>query len=442
MNVVRENLENQEVLLTVTVSEADYNEAVKKVLQDAKRKANIPGFRPGMVPMGMINKMYRKGAIAEESYKIANKACFDFIEAEKIDFVGDVIPSDKQGDFDFENNTEHEFIFELGLAPEYNVSLTKNNKITRCTINVDDKMREGFRSNFLRRYGKLVDVDTVVLDEALTVTLDSEAMQVADAYVGLIGMSDEERAPFIGKKVGDTMDIDVNELYKTASQRAAILQVKEEELEAIDPKFKLTITQIRKFAEPELNDDFFAMAFADGSIKSVEQFDAFVDEQIAAELSRESDYLLTLDVRKYLLDKADLTMPEAFLKRWLHLINEGRFSMEEIERDFPAFLDMMKWNLIKKNIATAKEIKLTEEVMIEEAKTIAMMQFAQYGMSNPAEDVLMNFVQSILSNKEEAKKIQESAFEKMIVEAVKNSVTIKEKAVDADEFTKLVEATR
>ncbi|MFI3266628.1 MAG: trigger factor [Rikenellaceae bacterium] len=442
MNVVRENLENQEVLLTVTVSEADYAQAVNKALQDAKRKANIPGFRPGMVPMGMINKMYRKGAVAEEAYKVANKACFDFIEAEKIDFVGDVIPSEKQGDFDFENNTEHEFVFELGLAPEFSVDLTKKNKITSYKINVDEKMREGFRSNFLRRYGKLVDVDTVALDEALTVTLDSEAMQVADAYVGLISMSDEERAPFIGKKVGDTMDVDVNELYKTPSQRASILQVKEEELAAIDPKFKLTITQIRKFAEPEMNDEFFKMAFTDESITNQEQFNAFVEEQISSELSRESDYLLTLDVRKYLLKKADITLPEAFLKRWLHVINEGRFSMEEIERDFAAFLEMMKWNIIKKKIATAKELKLTEEIMISEAKAMAMMQFAQYGMANPAEDVLENFAQSILSNKEEAQKIQESAFEKLVVASVKADVTIATKDVDADEFTKLVEAAR
>lgn len=442
MNVVRENLENQEVLLTVTVTEADYNDAVKKVLQDAKRKANIPGFRPGMVPMGMINKMYRKGAIAEESYKVANKACFDFIEAEKIDFVGDVIPSDKQADFDFENNTEHVFMFELGIAPEYNVNLSKDNKVAKYTINVDDKMKEGFRSNFLRRYGRLVDVDTVVLDEALTVTLDSEAMQVADAYVGLIGMNDEERAPFIGKKVGDTMDVDVNELYKTPSQRAAILQVKEEELAAIDPKFKLTITQIRKFAEPELNDEFFAMAFTDGSVTTAEQFEAFVEGQIAAELVRESDYLLTLDIRKFLLSQVDMVMPEPFLKRWLHLINEGKFSMEEIERDFAAFLEMMKWNIIKKKIAAEKDIKLTHEVMMEEAKAIALMQFAQYGMANPAEDVLENFAQTILSTKEEAQKIQESAFEKMIIEAVRAEISLEDKSVDADEFTKLVEAAR
>ena len=161
MNIVRENLEDLTTLLKVTVGEADYNEAVDKALRTYKRKANVPGFRPGMVPMSIINKMYRKGVVAEEAYRTASKACFDYIETEKLTTVGDMIPSQKQQPLDFDNDTEYEFVFEVGIAPEVQISLSKKDKVTKYTIRVEEKMREGYRSNFLRRFGRLVDVEKV-----------------------------------------------------------------------------------------------------------------------------------------------------------------------------------------------------------------------------------------------------------------------------------------
>ena len=155
MNIVRENLEDLTTLLKVTVGEADYNEAVDKALRTYKRKANIPGFRPGMVPMGIINKMYRKGVVAEESYRAASKACIDYIEKEKLTLVGDMIPSEKQQPLDFDNITEYEFVFEVGIAPEIAIKLSKKDKITKYNIQIEDKMRDGYRSNFMNRYGKL-----------------------------------------------------------------------------------------------------------------------------------------------------------------------------------------------------------------------------------------------------------------------------------------------
>ena len=226
MNITREQREVGTSLLKVVVNEQDYGEAVEKMLREYKRKANIPGFRPGMVPMGVVRKMYGKGAVAEQAYKIASNSVFEYLQKEGIDYVGDVIPSDEQGDFDFENNTEHEFMFEIGEAPKIEVALSKDDKLTYNKIKVDAQMIEGYKDNYLRRYGRLVDVEAVAKDEALTVALDNGEIAVDDAYVGLISMSDEERAAFLGKKVGDKMEVDVNELYKSASQRAAILKVK------------------------------------------------------------------------------------------------------------------------------------------------------------------------------------------------------------------------
>ncbi|MBQ4280446.1 MAG: trigger factor [Rikenellaceae bacterium] len=440
MNIVRENLENLTSLLKVTVSESDYAEAVEKALRQYKKKANIPGFRPGMVPMGVINKMYRKGVTAEESYRAASKAAFDYFEKEKIQIIGDLLPSEQQKELDFDNDTAHEFVFEFAETPEVNLALSKKDKVTEYEIKVSDQMREGYRSNFMRRFGRLVDADKAEKDEALTVTLDNDEMKIEEAYVGLISMSDDERGPFIGKKVGDTMEVNVNELYKTPAQRASILQVKEDELAGINPNFKLTITKIRKFAEPEINDEFFKMAFPDGNVKDAEGFDKYIDEQVGKDLKRESDYLFTLDLRKFLIGKAGLVMPEAFLKQWLFTINEGKFSMEEIEKDFAAFLDMMRWNIIQKKVIADKGITLTPDEVMTEAKALAMMQFTYYGMSSVADDMLENYAKNILGNKEEAQKIQEKLFERKVVDALIPEITVQKKAVTSEEFGKLAEA--
>ena len=440
MNIVRENLEDGTTLLKATVGEADYNEAVDKALRTYKRKANVPGFRPGMVPMSIINKMYRKGVVAEEAYRTASKGCFDYIEKEKLTLVGDMIPSDKQQPLDFDNDTEYEFAFEVGIAPEINIALSKKDKVKKYAIAIEDKMRDGYRGNFTRRFGKLVDVDSVETEDALTVTLDQPEMKIEEAYVGLIGMSDAAHKPFLGKKVGDTMEVDVNELYPNPAQRAAILQVKEPELEGINPKFTLTITKIRRFTEPELNEEFFKMAFPEGNVKTAEEFAQYIDAQILRDLKREADYLFTLDVRKLLLDKANLTLPAAFLKRWLYTINEGKFSMEEIEKDFDKFLDMMKWNLVQKHYVNELKLEVTPEEATEEAKAMAAQQFAYYGMSQVADDMLANYAKSILENKEESRKVYEKIFEQKVIDAVVPQITVSDATVTAEEFAKLAEA--
>ena len=437
MKIVREQREENNSLLRVTVGEEDYGQAVEKELREYKRKANIPGFRPGMVPMGLVKKMYGKGVLAEQSYRTASNAVFEYLQKEKIDYLGDVIPSEEQGDFDFENGKEFDFVFEIGEAPEIKLDLSDKDKVTYHKIKVDKKMHDDYRANYLRRFGRLVDADEVTSDEALSVTLDNGEMNVADAYVGLISMSEEERKPFIGKKVGDKMTVNVNELYRTPSQRAAVLQVKEGELEHIKPEFELEITRIRKFAEPELNEEFFKMAFPAGNVTTAEQFEAFIDEQIASELRRESDYLFTLEVRDYLVKKADLKMPEAFLKRWLYTINEGKFTMEEIEKDFDQFLKMFTWNYIQKQIIKQENITVSADEATAEAKAFAQAQFAQYGMPSAPDDMLAGYAKQILENKEQGQKIYEKLYETKVVEAVKAKIKVSEKSVSAEEFAKL-----
>ena len=437
MNITKVEKEQGAALIKIVVGEADYSEAVEKTLREYKRKANIPGFRQGMVPMGVIKKMHGKGVVAEESYRMASKAAFDYLQKENIDYIGDIIPAEEQGAFDFDNNTEHEFVFEYAAAPKYEVALSAKDKITYHKIKIDKKMHESFLDNYLRRYGSLKDVEKVKKDEALNVTLDNGELRVEEAYVGLISMSDEERKPFIGKKVGYKTEVNINELYKSEKQRASILGVKEAELEGINPNFSLEITKIRQFANPELNEEFFKMAFPEGNVTNAEQLDAYIDAQIEAELKRESDYLFTFAVRDFLIEKAALAMPTEFMKRWLYTINEGKFTMEDIEKDFDPFLKMFTWNYIQRQVITAEKISVSADEAKAEAKVLAAAQFAQYGMPNAPEEMLENFSKNILDNKEQNQKLYEKLYEQKVVESVKAKVKVTEKAVSAEEFAEL-----
>ncbi|MBR6831565.1 MAG: trigger factor [Tidjanibacter sp.] len=439
MNIVRENRENQLAIVKVTVAEPDYIEEVNKKLHEYKRKANMPGFRPGMVPMSIINKLYRKGAIAEAAYKAASDACFKYIEDEKIDYMGDVMPSDEQGGFDFDNNTEHEFVFELGLAPEINVELSADDKITRYKIKADDDMRDSFRQNFLNRFGMMKDVESIEKDEALTVTLDNGEMKVEEAYVGLVSMTDEQKAPFIGKKKGDQMIVDINELYKNKAQRSAILKLKDAELDAVKPEFNLTIDSIRKFALPDLNEDFFKIAFPEGDVTDEAGFEKFIDERLAEELAKESENIFGGDVKKYLMEKVNPTLPEEFLKRWLVAINEGKYTAEQVEHDFPAFAEMMKWSVIQKYFITKLDIKIDNDDMLAEAKKLAGMQLAQYGIQSPAEDMLTDFANRMLGSKEEANRILQMVYDNKIVAAVTPMMKVSSKSVTIEQLKKIFE---
>ena len=437
MEITRVQKEQGTSLLKVVVCEADYKEAVEKMLRDYKRKANVPGFRPGMVPMGIVRKMYGKGIVAEQSYRTASNAVFEYLQKENIDYIGDVIPAEEQGAFDFDNSTEFEFMFEIGEAPKYDVALSTKDKLTYHKIEISQDMHNNFLDNFLRRFGKLVEVDTVENDEALTVTLDNGDLRVEDAYVGLISMNEEERKPWLGKKVGYKTTININEMYASPAQRAAMLHIKEAELEGLNPEFELEITMIRKFANPEINEEFFKTAFPEGNITDKAGLDAFIDAQIEGEMARECDYMFAAHVRQFMIEKAALAMPTEFLKRWLYTINEGTFTMEDIEKDFEGFIKMFTWNYIQRQIITAEQINVTEEEAVAEAKDLAAMQFAQYGMPNAPEEMVANFAKNILDNKEQKQHIYEKLYEQKVIASIRSKVKVTEKAISADEFAEI-----
>ncbi len=442
MNLTTEQRPDGVMTLRAAVKEADYAPEVEKALREYRRKANVPGFRPGMVPMGIINKMYRKGVIAEQAYRRANEAVFKYLEDNKISVMGDVMPSDEQGELDFGGSvTEHEFVFEVGLAPEVDITLGPEDKLTYYKVKPSKEMREGYRSNFTRRFGRLEDVDAVTGDEALEVTLDNGTIKADDAYIGLVSMPEEERMPFIGKKTGDVMMVNVREIYKNPAQLASTLGVKQDELDGIAPEFTATVKRIRRFAEPTLDAEFFAQAFPDGSVTDATGFEKYIDDAIAADLARDSDWLLAVQFKNHLLAKANLQLPEQFLKNWLYAVNEGKFTMEQIEADFGAFLRMMAWDLIMKHFARTLGVEVKQEDVLAEAKAVAQMQFAQYGMSGVPDETLEGYAKSILGNKEEAQRIFDRVREDKILAVLKPLVKITEKSISREEFQQIASET-
>ncbi|MFI3322654.1 MAG: trigger factor [Rikenellaceae bacterium] len=441
MKVTQENLENQVALLKVVVEAADYSDAVDKQLKAARRNANIPGYRKGNVPMGIISKMYRKGATAEEAYRIATNALFAYIQENKIEIIGEPMPSDKQQPLDFDNSTEFEFAFEVGLTSEINIDFSAL-ELKKYEIEPDEEIVDSFKENYLRRFGKLVDKEEVVLDEALTVSLDNDEMNIEDAYVGLISMNDDERAPFIGKKLGDKMEININELYKSASQRAAILSVKEEELEEIAPEFNLTITRIRKFETPELGEELFKEAFEDGSVTNEEEFNEFILTQINSNLEAESSAKMVIDGKEAIIKAAAVSLPEEFLKKWLIAVNEGKFDAETVNNEFPSFVEYASWVNICNRYTEEGELAVTPEELKEEAKMMAAMQFAYYGMANPEEEMLENYATTIVNNKEEARRISESLLTKKCVEYIATKATVNVEKISYKDFAALAQEAK
>lgn len=438
MNVTRADQAGQTTIITVTVEGKDYAEKLEKTLKEHKRKATIPGFRPGMVPMAMINKMYRKSAMADITYRMATDAAFDFIKTEQIDPVGDLMPADAQKEIDFDTQADFDFVFEIGLAPKVNLDFDAKDKVEKIVVTPTKEMIDGFTDNYLRRYGKLVEVDKVEKEEAVSCTLENADMKIEEAYVGLISMADEDRKPFVGKKVGDKMEVNVNELYKDPKQRAAILSLKETEMESMNPVFELEVTKIRKFENPKLDAEFFALAFPEGDIKDEKAFEAKMLEMVTAELASQTEFKWLDTVRDYVVEKSAMTLPEEFLKSWLFNINEGKFTMEQIQAEFEDFTRMMKWDLVKRAVAKAEKLEVTKEDAMSEAKAVALAQFRQYGMASVADDMLENYATQMLSNQEQAKQMFEAAGEKKVIDALIAKLTVKEKKMTVDEFSQML----
>ena len=450
MNISRENIDELNATLTVSVEKNDYESAVNEVLKNYRKKANMPGFRPGMVPAGLIKKLHGKSALVEEVNKILSKSLNDYIHDEKLNVLGEPLPNEeKQPAINWDIQTDYSFVFDIGLAPEIEVKLNKQTKLPYYSIAASDEMVTKQLDAFASRLGENKVVDTAEDKDTVRgnfVQLDEEGnvleggISAEKVVIALDIMKDEEvKASFIGKKAGDVLVFDPVKAYDNKHEVGHMLNISHELAENLSGNFSFTIIEVLRFEKSELNQDLFAKTYGeDSGITTEDEFKARIKTEIEENFMNSSDYKFAIDSRDALLKAIQFNLPEAFLKRWIKATNE-KMTDEQIEADFDNFMTDLKWQLIKDKIVKDNELKITEEDVRALAKEMALQQFRQYGLSNVSDEHLDNYANHMLKNEDERRKLVTKKQEDVIVASIKDKVTLDISNVSYDEFNKMLE---
>jgi len=436
MKIEQVKVDDLTLQLNLNIEKADVADKVKKALNDYRRKAELKGFRKGMAPISLIQKMHGTQALVESVNDKISESLQNYIVENKLNILGEPLPNDeKQQAIDWENAESYDFVFDIALAPELNFTLSKDDKIVSYEVEVSEESKKTYKSNMLKQYGKLENTDEIHEDDFIIADLEQEGMKIEGTYITLRTI--EDKGLFLGKKPGESFEIDVNKTFTNETDRAAMLKVKKEELADLNPMFTVTIKEVKTFVEAEQNQDLYDRFFGEGEVKSEAEFDVKVEERIKQEYQNESAYRFMLDAREYLLNKTNIQLPEEFLKRWLYVINDGKFTMEEIEKDFQLFLKDFRWQYIRQYIMKEQKMEIKREDVMAVAKKIAAMQFAMYGLNNVPEEQLETYANSLISNEKEGRRIYEKTEEDMVLGYVKNTVTLENKSISIDELQKL-----
>jgi trigger factor len=442
MNIVRENIDALNAVLTVKIEKTDYEEKVASTLKDYRRKAQVPGFRPGMVPMGMVQKMYGKSILVDEVFKQMSDALNKYIAENQLRTLGEPLPNENTKPIDFDTQTEFEFSYDLALAPEVNLSIDKSIKIPYYTISVTDEEKQKRMEGYLRYYGKMVNVNQIGIDDIATVdvTQSKEGGHTAEnAMLSLKVIPEAKQKKLLGLSVGASLELDVRKLLTNDADCAAFLKVTKEQLLTLDPVFTITVKEVKRMEPAEINQELFDKVYGEGTITSETEFRAKIEAEIRTQLADESDYRFLIDTRKKLVDKTKLALPEAFLKRWLLMTSDGKMSEEQVEKEFPRFAEDLRWQLVKGHLLKQQSLEVKEEDMLDFAKKMALQQFAMYGLSNMPDEHLVSFARNILERPEERKRTAERAAENKVLDYIKSAATLEQKEITGEAFNKLFE---
>jgi len=449
MNITRENIDNLNAVLKVEIVKPDYAEKVENVLKDYRKKANIKGFRPGMVPLDLIRKMYGKAVRIDEINKVVTENIRKYLTDEKLEILGDPLPkTDDQEIINFETQDDFTFSFELGLAPAVELKVSKKNKLNSYEIIIDEKMKNDYSNNYTRRFGEFKKTDTSGEKDILKGKIEAaddkggpveNGISAVNSTLAIDIIKDADiKNSFIEKKENDTIVFDIRKAFPNDNEIAGLLQKKKEETEGLEGSFRFTISEITRFYPAELNTDLYNRIYGEGVVTTEEEFMKKIEEEISASLKRETQFKLKQDLRKLLIEKTDLPLPEEFLKKWLLRVNE-KTTDEQIEKEFDSFREDLKWQLIKNKVAKDNEIKITEEELQKEAETATRYQFQQYGLFYATDEQISNYAKETLKREEDAKRIAEKILEDKVLDLMMEQVKLEDKKVTAEEFNKLFE---
>lgn len=437
MNIVKNQIDELNIQLTVTVAHDDYAEAEKKELQRCKRTAEFKGFRKGMVPMSLIQKVYGERVLGEVVNKVLSDSINNFVKENNIKMVGEALPSEDQPEIEWKSGNDFTFKFDIATTSEVNFELSKDDKVKVYEIKVSAEAKKEMKDNLLRQFGSLTDAEQAGEDDFVIVDFAQEGKTVEGSYVGVKNVEGEAKSKFLGAKVGDQFDVNVNEAFTNESDRAYMLKVKKEELASLAPEFHVTVKEVKTFAPAEENQETYDKIFGENQVHNEEEFDKAVTARLEENYKQESDYKLSKDLREYLVKKADIKLPEEFLKRWLFNINDGKFSKEEIEKEAPAFFEDFRWQMVRGYIMQKFDLKIEEKDVHEAAQAYVAYQYASYGMGNVPDAILKDSVARVLQDENTSRRIVENVEATKVIEAVKGAVTLKAEKVSVEDFRTL-----
>lgn len=452
MNIVQENVDALNAVLKVQVSPEDYQETVEKSLVSYSKQANIPGFRKGKVPMAVVKRRFGKSVLAEEMNKVINQSLYEYIEEQKLDILGNPIPkTDVEVVGDWDNPADFEFQYEIGLAPEFDIKLSKKNKYDFVKVKVDDELINKQIDDLSRRYGKLVASEKVgdtdmIMAQFVELKDDDSILEGGIMHSSTISMEfveDKKVAKELkGKKVGDKLIVDPAKVSKGGADTAAMLGIKEEELDSVSNKFQMTINEIRQMEKAELNQELFDKLYGEGAVKSEDEMKAKIKTDLEGMFGNDSDRILSRDISDDLMKKIELSFPDAFLKKWIQASNKEEITMEQIDAEYEGYTNSLKWQLIQNKIFKDNSLEIKREDALDYTKGLLVNQYAQYGIPAPEDAELTSSAMKVLENQEEANRIYNMLAETKMISFYKDTVKLNEKEVTYDEFVKIAQGEK
>ena len=452
MNISFENPDKVNGLMTLTVEEADYKENVEMTLKDYRKNANYPGFRPGMVPMGLIKKQFGTSAKMDAINKLVGEQIYKYVQDNKIQMLGEPLPSEKQEAQDLEKDGPYTFKFDIAVAPEFKIELNGKNNIDYYNITVDDKLIDRQVEMFASRSGSyekaetfegndLLKGDLRELDEQGNTLEGGITIETASLMPAYIKVEDQKKL-FEGAKLGDIITFNPRKAYPdNDSEIAGLLKIERNQVADHVGDFSFQVTEIQRYKSHEVNQELFDQVFGKDAVKSEEEFRNKIAEGVKQQLITDSDYKFILDVRAYCEKKVgELTYPEALLKRVM-LNNNKDKGQEFVEKNFAQSIKELNWHLIKEQLVAAHEIKVDDADIKEAAKETARVQFAQYGMNNVPDEYVANYADELLKKRENVDGFVDRAIDMKLIAALKAVVKLNEIEISLDDFNKMMEET-
>ncbi|AMD84805.1 trigger factor [Capnocytophaga haemolytica] len=437
MNITRKQTDALNAVVTVAIEKSDYADKVEKVLNNYRKTANIPGFRKGHVPAGMIKKQYGSAVKFDEINKLLQDSLGKYLADEKVEYLGNPLPVEKNA-FD-ENADDYTFDFELGLVPEINIDLKPKKGLVRYEITVDDAQVDAQIERIGKQFGKLIAKGEVLDQDDLEITgsfFNEEKNIDAQATFTLNELSKKSRKSFIGKKIGDQWQLKTKDLFSDAHSLMHYLKVSHDEAHHLDVEVTFTLEEINVREAAEFNQELFDKLFPAGEVTSEEQLREKIRENITVQYGSQADQHFLNEVTDYLVDNTKFDLPVAFLKKWLRTAGEKELSEEEADKEFESSEKGLRYQLIEGKILSDNNLNPTYDELMAYAHTNIKNQLLQYGMPTDDEQYVEGIVKRVLQNREEVQRLNQQLVFQKLLDFYKENAHINLKKVTFDEFVK------